>query len=132
PSLPPAEGFDQNYGELAMAQSLAAAAQSRPDALVMVLVGRFHASQQPVGTLRPAVSHLPDKDVLSIALEPQGGSMWSCGGDGPIPECGDKSIGGADSGQRGVRFNAEPGPFDGWLSLGPTTFSPPARARELD
>ena len=115
-----------------MAQSLSAAAQSRPDALVMVLVGRFHASQQAVGALSPAFSHLPGEDVLSIAFDPQGGGMWSCGGDGPTPQCGDKSIGGVDGGQRGVRFDAEPGPFDGWLSLGPTTFSPPAHAQGLD
>lgn len=130
-STPPADGFDQNYGELTMAHSLAAMSQSRPDAQIMVLLGRFHASQQPIGEVRPAFAHLPDKDVLSISLEPQGGGMWTCGGDGPIPECGRKSMSGADSGERGLRLSAEPGPFDGRLYLGPTSPSPPARGKEL-
>ena len=132
PSTPPPEGFDQNYGELAMAQALSAAAQSNPDALVMVLVGRFHASQQVVGTLRPALAHFPEKDVVSIAFEPQGGRMWSCGGDGPVPECGEKAMVGSDDSQRGVRPADSTGPFDAWLMLGPTTASPPARDALVD
>ena len=132
PSAQLPEGFDQNYGELAMAQALSSIAQSKPDALVMILVGRFHASQQVAGTLRPALAHFPEEDILSIALQPQGGRMWSCGGDGPVPECGEKDMTGTDEGQRGIRRSESAGPFDAWLALGPTKASPPARDAFVD
>jgi len=128
PGLVPPPGFDQNYGELAMAQNLSRMAQDRPGALALVLVGRFHASLQPAGAVRPAASHLPRAGLVSISLAVQGGSLWSCGGDGPTPACGPGEVPGADDGQRGVMLSpTADGRFDGSLALGPTTASPPAR-----
>lgn len=129
PATYPPPGFDQNYGELAMAERLSVMAQKRPEALAMVLVGRFHASLSPVGPIRPAASHLPRDAVVSVALALQGGALWSCGGDGPTPVCGVNEAGGTDDGSRGVFLRPDsPGPFDGDLALGALTASPPARS----
>ena len=128
PTMPPPPGFDQNYGELAMAQHLSVMAQARPDALAMILVGRFHASLAPIGDFRPAASHLPPAEVVSVILTPQGGTLWSCGGDDPLPVCGINQAGGEDDGSRGIVLR--PGPdsrFNGALALGPLTASAPAR-----
>lgn len=122
-----AEGFSQGYDELEMGRSLSRMIQDHPDAFSMVLVGRFHASKTMIGSLLPAVAHLPRDDIVSVQLNLQGGEAWTCGGDGPKPECHGRPTGGDDDGERGLILEASPdGRFDGRLSLGPLSASVPA------
>lgn len=126
----------QKYYELAMAQGLSLMAQARPDALNMVLVGRFHASKASDGDIRPAVAHLPNADVVSLSMIEQGGQAWFCPNEdappGQPPEsvCRASPIKGTDDGARGVILDGlDDDGFDGYLAIGPTTASPPAVSR---
>ena len=128
PSVERAQGFSQAYGELEMAQRLSRMVQGHPTSLALVLVGRFHASKSAFGALLPAAAHLPADEVVSLQLNIQGGQMWTCSGQGPEPECGPRDTGGEDDGERGVVLIEDAdGRFDGLLSLGPLSASPPAR-----
>ncbi len=121
--------FDQNYYELAMAQKLSEVAQERPDALNLVLVGRYHAGKAD----RRAIAFLPPSEVKSLILHNQGGEAWVCPNEDPAPGqppesvCRAMAFAGADDGSRGVILDPSPdGLFDGRLAVGPVTASAPA------
>jgi hypothetical protein len=122
--------FAQTYYELAMAQSLSEMAQARPDALNLVLVGRYHAAKLE----NRAFGHLPAGEVRSVTMNSQGGAAWFCSSADPEPGqpaesvCRATPFGGTDDSARGVALTADEPGFDGTLALGPVTASPPAIA----
>lgn len=120
------QGFDQNYHEIDMASSLAAAAQARPEARVLVLVGNIHASKTRIDRidLLPAAAHLPRGETVTLNVAQQGGQTWSCLAEG----CGaHDSLPRYDAEARGVIMGAvSEGAWDGVLAVGPVTASPPA------
>ena len=125
PSLRRAPGLGQAYSEIHMAARLSDAARNRPDARILVLVGKAHASKQAVEGGRiglPAVGHLPPEEVVSLVIAPQGGEAWNC-----RPDCGVHVMEAIDDPTtRGVSLTAvEDGAYDGKLRLGPTTASRP-------
>lgn len=130
PESPRVAGFSQSYAELDRAAVWVAAARDRPDARVLVLVGRVHAEKarrvgSPIGL--PAAAHIRPEDSLSLAVARQGGEAWLCRED-----CGVTEIPSVDPGDlRGVLISPDAGPaFDGLLALGALTASPPVRARQ--
>jgi hypothetical protein len=128
PDSPRLRGFGQSYSELDRAAVWVEAARARPEARVLVFVGRVHAGKvrrvgSPIGL--PAAAHIRPEESLSLAIARQGGQAWLCRDD-----CGVASITPADDAAlRGVVLSPELDPaFDGLLALGPWTASPPARA----
>ena len=100
---------------------------ARPQARVLVLVGRVHAEKvrrvgSPLGL--PAAAHIRPEETLSLTLAHQGGEAWMC-----LDECGVAPIPTADDlTARGVVLAPrQNGKFDGVLALGPTTASSPAK-----
>ena len=124
-STPPRLG--QSWSELAMAQNIAQAVYDRPEARIMVLVGGFHARKTiyprwiEIGL--PAAAHLPASETLTIKVAQQGGTHWGCSTE----NCGvQPSMTSEDPGPRGIFLNrTDDGAYDGVLSLGPWTASPP-------
>ena len=124
-STPPRLG--QSWSELAMAQNIAQAVYDRPEARIMVLVGGFHARKTiyprwiEIGL--PAAAHLPASETLTIKVAQQGGTHWGCSTE----NCGvQPSMTSEDPGPRGIFLNrTDNGAYDGVLSLGPWTASPP-------
>lgn len=118
-------GFHQDYYELDMALALTVAGRASPDALVLVLVGNFHAGRRTDFGIMPAALHLPDAETVVLDLVVAGGEAWNCQKDG----CGPHRLGGDPETKRGViMFDASRDGFDG--SYGPgtsATASPPAR-----
>jgi hypothetical protein len=124
------EGFDQSYYELEMAQLLSRGAQASPRARVLVLVGDLHA--QKTGFSRwggglPAAGHLSPKHVISLLVTTAGGTAWNCQGP-TAADCKSSPVhGSATSRSRGVVLSPQMGgAYDGVLSVGPVTASPPA------
>jgi hypothetical protein len=78
----------------AMADRLTALAP-RPDQLVMVLVGNFHAIRHPLEragkTIVPAAALLPRERTMTVNVVGNGGTAWICqqGGCGPHDYGGD-------------------------------------------
>lgn len=137
PSDPTPPGFDQAYYEIDMAQRLVRIAQERPEALVLILGGNLHATKIPRerDDLMFAAAHLPPKTIVSLTVANQGGLAWNCqaarsGGTPPEIVCGPHASGVVDDpSERGVILGPiNDGAWDGRLSLGPTTASPPATA----
>lgn len=121
----------QGYTELRYASVLLDAATEHPDALVLVLVGNFHASKTPSGMAGgaiPAVGLLPKDAVISLDRTREGGSAWNC--QGPKPDCMARSFEAKETPPRGVTLYGENRDgYDGRFSFGaPTTASPPAVA----
>lgn len=118
-------GFHQDYYELDMAQALRVAGRASPDALVLVLVGNFHAGRRTGLRVMPAALHLPDAETLVLDLVVAGGEAWNCQKDG----CGPHRLGGDPGMRRGVvLFDSPRDGFDGWYGPGTSaTASPPAR-----
>lgn len=118
-------GFHQDYYELDMALALTVAGRASPDALVLVLVGNFHAGRRTGLKVMPAALHLPDAETVALDLVVAGGEAWNCQKDG----CGPHRLGGDPGMKRGVvMFDTPQDGFDG--SYGPgtsATASPPAR-----
>lgn len=130
--LPP--GFDQSYSELEMAQLLSRGAQAKPEALTLVLVGNLHAHKTGLeswGGGLPAAAHLSPKDVISLLVTSSGGTAWNCQSRPGKPEvmCGSHPTRGSEpAGRRGVFLEPQQeGAYDGVLSVGPVTASPPAQ-----
>lgn len=120
-------GLSQNYGELRMADGVVQALQIEPTALTVVLVGNFHAPKTEIannGGIRPAISHLPPDDVISLELDQSGGEAWVC----IRGACKAHPIAGAASLPRGIHLYETPRDgFDGAFSTGGRfTASPPA------
>lgn len=127
PSVPHA--LPQDYYEIAMAEALARAAMEHPSAVIAVLVGNIHANRDLIErvNLRPAASHLPPADVLSLVNTTAGGAAWNCQADG----CGAHDAGSGSNKPRGVEvFTAPQRGYDGEFSVGGKfTPSPPAAPR---
>ena len=115
--------------EQRMASILTAAADRRPDCLVIVLTGNLHASKKPVarfGSYPWMAMLLPPAETVSLLATDQGGEAWTQMTDGCRPHPL-RSTGGE---RRGVTL-AEPAAvergYDGTLSTGsPSTASLPA------
>lgn len=125
PDSPRLPGFGQSYAELDRAAVWVEAARARPEARVLVFVGRVHAEKarrvgSPIGL--PAAAHIRPEDSLSLAVARQGGEAWLC-----LDECGAAAITpGDDPDLRGVVLAPDlDAAFDGVLALGPSTPSPP-------
>jgi len=130
-------GQSQAWYELNMGYALARAVTHRPNARVFVLVGDFHARKTPYSAIDeaglPAAGHLPAAETLTLRVASQGGEAWQCQQTGAgTPECGVHSgPGRANPSLRGVYLEPTPDrAYDGFLALGPTTASPPARTSE--
>ena len=100
---------------------------ARPQARVMVLVGRVHAEKMrrvgsPLGL--PAAAHIRPEETVSLSVAYQGGEAWTC-----RDECGATPILVTDAGEaRGVVLaSQQDGKFDGLFALGPVTASAPIR-----
>ncbi|MNE51002.1 hypothetical protein D3C80_1456030 [compost metagenome] len=125
PDSPRVEGFRQSYSEMDRAVLWGRQAMARPQARVLVLVGRVHAEKirrvgSPLGL--PAAAHIRPEETLSLTLAHQGGEAWMCldeCGATPIPESDDLAMRGV------VLAPQQNGKFDGLLGLGPVTASPP-------
>lgn len=128
PDTPRLPGFGQSYAELDRAAVWVEAARARPEARVLVFVGRVHAEKarrvgSPIGL--PAAAHIRPEDSLSLAVARQGGEAWLCREEcdvAPIPPVDDAAL-------RGVVLAPDRDPaFDGLLALGPWPASPPVGA----
>lgn len=116
--------------ELKMAEGLIAASKAAPDALVIGLMGNYHASKsarpgRDGQSYRLAADYLPAAQTISLFIVHGGGSAWGCMGD----SCGTRTLRSPpDSHPRGVFLDgASMSGFDGVLSIGgPVTASPPA------
>ncbi|WP_447909139.1 hypothetical protein [Brevundimonas bullata] len=127
PDSPRAEGFSQSYSEMDRAVLWGRQAMARPQARVMVLVGRVHAEKMrrvgsPLGL--PAAAHIRPEETVSLSVAYQGGEAWTC-----RDECGATPILVTDAGEaRGVVLaSQQDGKFDGLFALGPVTASAPIR-----
>lgn len=118
-------GFSPDYYELDMAWALTVEARKSPDALVLALVGNFHAARRTGQQTTPAAVHLPMAEALTLNLVTGGGEAWNCQRDG----CGAHRLGGDSGMRRGViMFESPRDGFDGWYGPGTdATASPPAR-----
>lgn len=122
------QGVPQNYYEIEMA-AFWAKALSQEDgarAKLLILTGSVHANKTEIVRfgLRPAASHLPADEVISLGLEPEGGESWGCNRD----RCGPLSVATGDTQTRSVQIRPiANGAFDGTYAVGaPLTVSPPA------
>ena len=125
PDSPRVPGFTQAHAELDRAQQWSAAARAAPQRRMLVLVGSVHAEKtRRVGSALglPAAAHFRPEETVSLSIARQGGQAWTC-----REECGVSSIPDVDSAQSsGVALTpTSDGAFDGVLSLGPATPSPP-------
>lgn len=127
PDSPRVEGFSQSYREMDRAALWGRQAMARPQARILVLVGRVHAEKvrrvgSPLGL--PAAAHIRPEETLSLTLAHQGGEAWMC-----LDECGAAPIPTTDAlVARGVVLAPQQnGRFDGLLALGPVTASPPVK-----
>lgn len=125
PESPRVEGFSQSYAEMDRAVLWGRHAMARPQARVLVLVGRVHAEKirrvgSPLGL--PAAAHIRPEETLSLTLARQGGEAWIC-----LDECGVAPIPVTDDLMaRGIVLTPQQnGKFDGLLALGPVTASLP-------
>lgn len=124
------EGFDQSYYELEMAQLLSKGAQAQPNARVLALMGNLHAGTAPIarwGGGLPAAGHLSPRDTITLLAASSGGTAWNCQSETPAG-CKAHPTRGTETGAaRGVVLGPQrDGAFDGLLSLGRVTASPPA------
>lgn len=127
PNSPRVEGFSQSYREMDRAGLWGRQAMARPQARVLVLVGRVHAEKirrvgSPLGL--PAAAHIRPEETVSLSVAHQGGEAWMCLDEcnaAPVPETDDLTA-------RGVVLTPQQnGKFDGLLALGPVRASAPVK-----
>jgi hypothetical protein len=119
----------QDYNEIRMAALLVSAAETRPRALVVALMGNIHARKSVFSgglKLMPAVAHLPAADVLTFNMMEAGGTAWQCRPEG----CREFSSPPRKTKPKGLyRLPDNTGAFDGKFSVGsPSTASHPANS----
>ena len=118
----------QTESDAVMADRFRAARALYPDALVLVLVGNFHAIKSALTfgqeTIVPAVADLPPGETISLNVVTRG-VAWNCVG---ASDCGPHAWQGAEPGTRAIRLGAgELSRYDGEIDVGaPLTASPPA------
>lgn len=121
-------GVPQNYYEIEMA---ALWARGLPEAdadhgKLLILTGTVHATKVALARydLRPAASHLPAAEVMSLRLAPEGGESWGCN----RTECGPLPVPTGPITERGIVVErSADGAFDGLYAVGgPLTVSSPA------
>ena len=93
-------------------------------------MGNLHAGTTPIarwGGGLPAAAHLSPKDTITLLAASSGGTAWNCQGATP-DACKASPTRGTETGSaRGVVLGPQrDGAYDGLLSLGPVTASPPA------
>jgi hypothetical protein len=126
PARPPAPK-SQTETNARMADRFRAARGLYANALVLVLVGNFHASKRPlsngVETIVPAAADLPPDETISLNVV-TGGEAWNCVGS----DCKPHELATARPAGRAVRLGAGALPdYDGEIDLGaPATASAPA------
>lgn len=119
---------DRDYS---MAVGLKEIVDSNPDALVIGLMGSYHAGcaafQHGNGYVYPVGHHLRimDVKVLCLRLHTTGGTAWTApGGIWALPNPGRVS----ERNRRAVSIQGEPsGQWDGYYDIGVVTASAPAR-----
>jgi hypothetical protein len=128
-ALPAAMNPAQNYHEIQMAGAWAEAT-GRPPRLLLGLVGNLHARKietpsMPGPVLRPAASHLPASETLTVNIVGGGGASWGCRS---ITDCGPQQYPARTAPPRGIVLTpSADGAYDGAASTGgPWTASPPA------
>jgi len=114
--------------EAKMAQRLLAVGARRPDAVVIGLMGNLHAMKGS-WTARDGLAYrlagdlLPAGETVSLNIVHAGGSAWFCSQGG----CMARALRApSDARPRGVHLSRDVPGFDGVLSIGPITASPPA------
>ncbi len=111
----------------AMADRFRAASAIAPNALVLILVGNFHASKavmEGAESVVPAAADLPTNETISLNLVAQGTS-WNCRG---ASDCGPHALPGRPPQAREVKLGPGNLPnYDGEVDVGvPLTASRPA------
>ncbi len=126
---PTMTGAPQNYYEVQMAARWAQATPSTPR-LMLGLVGNLHARKTETPSdlgpvLRPAASHLPASETLTVNIVGGGGASWGCRS---LTECGPQQAPPRTAPPRGIMLTpSADGAYDGVASTGgPWTASPPA------
>jgi hypothetical protein len=111
-----------------MADLIRAAGARAPNALVLVLVGNFHARKHAAifngARIVPAAADLPPSETLSLTVQTTG-EAWNC----TTPtDCGPRQQPSGQPDPRGVILTpGSDGDYDGFIGLGVvTTASPPA------
>jgi hypothetical protein len=125
---------DPGGREQYMAAVLVALRNARPDAAIVVSVGRLHAKRKGVGYAGAPVmaNRLAAGGVRFVTLAPRhgDGTAWVCRGSLPT-SCGPSFQEGSDT-TTGVHLEPSPdGNYDGWYGVGAITASPPAAFPEL-
>jgi hypothetical protein len=127
-TMPARPSASQNYYEVMMASAWAQATRP-PPRLVLALVGNLHARKTDVpleqGAIRPAASHLPPNETLTLNIVGGGGSMWNCIA---VDDCKARTSPLRPAPPRGVVLGrTDDGAYDGVASTGGAwTASPPA------
>ncbi len=74
-------GGDQSFNQ-AIADGMARAWATAPDAVVVALVGSVHATKQPLAfggsRLEPTAMLLPSGEAVSLYIESEWGTAWNC------------------------------------------------------
>jgi hypothetical protein len=124
--VPPAER------DAAMAETLAAARRSTPDAVFLVVTGGLHAMRTPTPDFEPMAARfeamVAPSQVRSLRMAHAGGSAWLC-----TEECGPHQLEGQRRATRTINLFVRPTEgFDGEFYVGPLHASPPAVAESTN
>ncbi len=126
-AVQPGENDNGDY-EQTMAAHIQAIGTRHPRALVIALLGNFHAAKARMSFnagVMPAGSYLHAASVVSLTIADFGGTAWTCAS---ATDCAAHRIGPSTDKSRGAILQALPdGGYDGMISTGmAATASPPA------